>query len=105
MVNWDIEELTGYQPITTFYKDFSIADRFGLKAVKDTYNRALKEWKTEYKYMTELVMVLNWKCWQHYRENNRELSKLYSDLFGELSDWCFENLKGNELEYFIRTTD
>lgn len=105
MVDWNIEELTGYKPKTTFYSDFSIADRFGINAIKDTYNRAFKNWKDDIEYLTELVMVLNWKCWQHYEENNRKLSKVYSELFGELSDWCFDNLKGNELEYFIRTTD
>ena len=26
---WNIEELTGYKPFTTFYEDFSIADAFG----------------------------------------------------------------------------
>ena len=30
----------GYEPITTFWDDFSIADVFGASAVKDTYKRA-----------------------------------------------------------------
>jgi len=30
---WRIEELTGYKPMTTFYEDFSIADRFDEIAV------------------------------------------------------------------------
>ena len=29
----------GYQPKTTFWMDFSIADKFGIAAIKDTYNR------------------------------------------------------------------
>lgn len=33
--NWRIEELTGYKPITSFYTDFSIADRFFLASKKD----------------------------------------------------------------------
>ena len=41
---WGIIEY-GYEPITSFWEDFSIADKFGIKAVKDTYNRAFKEWK------------------------------------------------------------
>ena len=32
--NWRIEELTGYKPITSFYTDFSIADRFGKQPFK-----------------------------------------------------------------------
>lgn len=35
----------GYTCKTTFWMDFSIADRFGAAAVKDTFNRAFAEWK------------------------------------------------------------
>lgn len=100
---WNIEEMTGYHPITTFYEDFSIADKFGINAIKDTYNRAFKEWKTDYKYLTELVMVLNWKSWEH--ENNSQLCQLYCDLYYELHDYAMKNLKNEELSYYIRTTD
>lgn len=102
--NWTIQEQTGYKPITTFYTDFSIADKFGINAIKDTYKRAFEGWKTNFRYITELVMVLNWKCWRWY-EHNDEYSKLYCALYEELNDWCFDNLKGQELEYFIQVTD
>lgn len=42
---WDIEEETGYKPFTTFWQDFSIADRYGLQAIQDTFNRAFDAWK------------------------------------------------------------
>lgn len=51
----------GYMLQTTFWSDFSIADRFGLPAVQDTFNRAFAEWKQSYKYLTELILVLNTK--------------------------------------------
>lgn len=105
VTTWNIEAMTGYKPITTFYEDFSIADRFGIKAVKDTYRRAFEGWKENYKYLTELVMVLNWKSWEHNSRNNKALVSLYVDLFYELQDWCYENLKDEELHYFIQTTD
>ena len=35
-----IFEMIGYEPKTTFWSDFSIADVFGVDSVKDTYNRA-----------------------------------------------------------------
>lgn len=35
-----IFEMIGYEPKTTFWSDFSIADMFGADGVKDTYNRA-----------------------------------------------------------------
>ena len=46
---FDSESAFGYTQITTFYSDFSIADNFGIDAVKDTYKRAFKSWKSDYK--------------------------------------------------------
>ena len=67
----------GYETFTTFYDDFTIADRFGLSAIQDTYNRAFSEWKSSYKYLTELVLVLNWKIWEHYDKRNEDYARLY----------------------------
>lgn len=96
--------LNGYETITTFWQDFSIADRFGIAAIRDTYKRAFAEWKDNYKYLTELVMVLNWKIWQHY-ETNRSIAMVYNDLWGEADFYAQENLQGEEAEYFFRITD
>ncbi len=35
----------GNEVKTTFWEDFSIAERFGLSAIQYTFNRAFKEWK------------------------------------------------------------
>ena len=35
----------GNEVKTTFWEDFSIAERFGLSAIQDTFNRAFKELK------------------------------------------------------------
>ena len=102
--DWTIEEMTGYKPITTFYTDFSIADKFGVEAIKDTYKGVFQEWKYDYKYITELAMVLNWKLWRWYGKND-ELSMLYDSLWKEIDGWCIDNLKGKELEYYYKTTD
>ena len=101
---WNIEEMTGYKPITTFYMDFTIADFFGLDAVRDTFNRAFNEWKTNYKYITELAMVLNWKIWR-WNDERYEFAVLYDELWRKVDEWCMENLKGEELDYYIETTD
>ena len=103
--NWNIEAITGYKPITTFYQDFSIADNFGINAIKDTFNKAFREWKTNYKYLTELVMALNWKIWEHHENNNSDLSLIYDELWKKADSYAVNNLKGNELDYFYTTTD
>lgn len=95
----------GYETFTTFWDDFSIADRFGVSAIKDTYTRAFNEWKHDYKYLTELVMVLNWKCWHHYHEGNRKYSSLYEDLYYEAAEYASENLSGEAARYYFETTD
>ena len=94
----------GYETITTFWDDFTIADFFGISAVKDTYRRAFNEWKSDYKFLTELVMILNWKIWQHY-QTNEPLANVYNDLWMEADEYACDNLEGDELMYFYRTTD
>ena len=99
-----VEQQIGYRPFTTFYEDFSIAEEFGEDAIIETYDRAFEEWKTNYKYITEFVMILNWKIFEHY-EKNDNLAELYDELWKRADLWCCENLKGEELSYFYRTTD
>ena len=102
---WNIEAMTGYKPITTFYEDFSIADNFGKAAVKDTFNRGFQTAIfMGYKELTEFVMALNWKIWEHY-ETNEPLARLYNDLWEKADLYAAKNLKGEELSYFYRTTD
>lgn len=100
----EVINMNEYRPFTTFWMDFDIADKFGIDAIKDTYKRAFSEWKHDYQYLTELVMVLNHKCWQHY-ERNDAYSELYADLFYEADNYALDHLKGNELKYFLEITD
>lgn len=104
MKNWNIEEMTGYKPITTFYYDFSIAERFGTDAIQETYARVFDEWKSNYKYLTELVMVLNWKTWEHYKRNET-FAKIYNDLWEQTDAYASKKLKNDELDYFLKITD
>lgn len=94
----------GYDVQTTFWNDFSIADRFGIHAIKDTYNRAFSEWKDNYKYLTELILVLNHKIWQYY-ENHPYVAEVYNRLWEETDLYATNNLQGEELSYFFHVTD
>ena len=98
-----MKENCGYESITTFWEDFSIADRFGANAVNDTYNRVMKEWEGNVKYLTELVLVLNHKLWEHY--NNSPLAALYDDLWDKASTHCMDTFTGEDLDYYFQTTD
>ena len=105
---------------TTFWNDFTIADAFGLNAIQDTFNRAFEEWKTNTEYLTELVIVLNHKIWEWWDESNalskwdnstsqyvkfNDYSKLYNDLWEQADAYALDNLKGDDLQYFLEITD
>lgn len=90
---------------TTFWLDFSIADKFGLSAIKDTYRRAFDAWKDDYRYLTELVMVLNHKIWEHYEKGNKQKYELYNDLWIKADTYAIDNLNDDELMYFCMVTD
>ena len=93
-----------YEMKTTFQSDFTIADHFGVSAVKDTFNRAFEEWKENYVYLTELVMVLNWKIWEHH-EHDDNLAEVYNALWERADAYACDHLQGEELSYFYRVTD
>lgn len=98
-------DMTGYTLKTTFWQDFGIAETIsGKKGVIETFERAFPEWRNNIEYVTELVMVLNWKSWQ-YADTNKELAMLYQQLWEKADRWCMENLTGNDLDYFLSTTD
>ena len=92
---------------TTFWQDFTIADKFGYDAIEDTFKRAFAEWKDNPEYLTELVIVLNWKIGEHYDENNGDntIANLYNRLWEEADAYAVENLKGEDKDYFYEMTD
>jgi hypothetical protein len=94
----------GYTMTTTFFEDFQIANAFGVKAVKDTYKRAFNEWKDNYVYLTELVIALNLMIWATYGKNDA-LADVYNELWIEADEYACNNLKGDDLSFFYRTTD
>ena len=101
---FDSEAFCGYTQITTFFEDFSIADNFDIGAIRDTYRRGFEYAKTDYKVLTEFVMVLNWKIWEHY-ETNEAVAKVYNELWQKADAYACDNLTGEEAKYFFRTTD
>lgn len=98
---WCLNEL-GYETQTTYFMDFSIAEKFGIEAIRDTYKRALLN--TDYKMMTELVMVLNHKIWFTH-EKNPELAKVYDELWRDCEFRCRQTFTDKELLYFYQITD
>lgn len=118
---WGITEMTGYEPVTTYWQDFSIAERFGIPSIEDTYKQQFhsklqpngRDYLTCFNYdhycLTELVMVLNWKMWSFYDEKKMDfrspLGNVYKKLYERAKSFAESRLKGDELNYYYRTTD
>ena len=101
---WFFPQETGYEPKTTFWEDFSIAEAFGKDGIADTFRRAFQFWKTNYEYLTELCLVLNHKAW-YWNNRNDDISQMYVKYFEQAYDFGVKHLKGNELDYFLATLD
>lgn len=93
------------RPSSTFYADFSVADVYGVKAIRDTYRRAFGGWKSNHKMLTELVAALNHKIWYWHERGDEEYARLYDGLWREADAWGLDNLKGEELSYFLEVLD
>ena len=87
-----------------FWQDFTIADRFGVSAIKDTYERAFEGWKDNVEYYASLVMTLNHKIWEWY-EKDEAVAKLYNELWMRADDYGRDNFKGKESEYYFNFLD
>lgn len=105
LVDWNIEEMCGYKPISTYYTDFGIAEWYGKDSIKDTYKRAIKNWGDDIKWATEIAMIMNWKWHEHSVSGNGVYADLYADLWEETDRYIKEHYKGDDLAYYYRTTD
>ena len=88
-----------------FWQDFAIADRFGIKAVKDTYKRAKAEWKGNVQYFASLVMTLNHRLWMHYENGRMDLAKVYDALWKDADAYGCKHFKGKDAEYYFNFLD
>lgn len=108
---WSMAREIGYEPKTTFWNDFCIADRFGPDAIVDTFKRAFREWHKNLEYLTELALVLNHKGTFFYREQEDEdsplnmISKLYFMMWEQVDNYARENLNEEDYAYYFRITD
>ena len=101
----DSESMCGYTQRTTFWDDFTIAERLGVKAIEDTYKNAFNSWKHDVVFIVELVLVLNWKMLYMDERHMTEKSVMYYKCWVELSNWCERHLEAGAYEYFLNVTD
>ena len=101
-----LSQFTDYKPITLYWQRFSIAESFGREEIMTVYNEIFEEAKDDCKLLTELVMVLNHKSWQHCEDIGKStLCKLYTSLYEKANQYAHDNLKNEDLAYFYKVTD
>ena len=94
----------GIETKTTFWEDFSIADKFGIAAIEDTYERAFKEWRSDVNYLKELILTLNHKIFQYY-ESHPHMAELYQQKYYEAYNWAGANLNDEDLRILYAYLD
>ena len=82
---------------TTFMADFSCAEYgFGLSGVLDTFKNAAKSWRDDERYMAEMILVMNFKSWEHYERKHTNWSRLYTYLYECLRDLVYDYYENDE---------
>ena len=87
-----------------FAMDFSIAEGFGIPAIKDTYKRAFNEWKDNVEYFASLVLTLNHKIWYWYTRDE-EIAKVYNELWENADRFGSNHFKGDDAKYYFNFLD
>lgn len=127
--NWksNLAEMTGWKPQYTFYSDFAIAEfcetyMRDRGAVVKTFRQVIKSWGSDYKALTEIIMVLNHKIWAFYgkddagvdarylgvsKEMGNNIAKVYNSLWEEAKKEFFKRFAKNEeaTSYYFDVTD
>ena len=94
-----------YNVVSTFAGDYAIADAFGADAVEDTYRRSMASFSEDIYMLTEMALVLNWAIWRYWELHEQELSFMYDKLWKELDSYIMDHFTGDELQFYLSTTD
>ena len=106
-------EVSGHEMQYIFAQDFAIADWYDEKSVKETYNRAVNEWKDNYKAMTEMAVQLSYMSYAHSQLKEQGIAgrdpfiALYSSLFEKVTDFFYKHFENNHeaCSHFFDWTD
>lgn len=99
-----LEEALGWEWETTFWEEFSIAEKYGPEGIQEHYDLVFNQWKDDLKHLTELVLVLNWKIWMWYQKDDR-IGRTYDDLWRQADAYALEHLEGDNLLYYLSALD
>ena len=91
-----------------FWRAFTDAENLSAQTVSTIASILFERWKDNIKDLTDLIMVINHKSWQH-SDFGTELCDLYAELYYEYYEKAIDYLekkgRDEDLTYFIRTLD
>lgn len=105
-----LAEIGGYTRKYTFFSDLAIAECYGIDAIKDTYNRIMKEWIDNRDAICEALISINYKSWRFAEEpDKQDLVEFYSELYykalDEVVKYYEENDRNDDLVYIFGVLD
>ena len=89
---------------SSFWEEFSIAENYGSDGIREHYKVVFDQWKDNLKYLTELVLVLNWKISTWFGVDDT-IGKTYDELLRDADGYALNTLKGDVLHYYLSTLD
>lgn len=96
-------DLTGYQPLTDYYMKLYHASENGF--LDDCYYEILEQAQSDHRKLTELTLSLNWLDWYYSEIKEYGKAEQLRNYWETTEDFAFDNLHGEELDYYIRTLD
>ena len=92
-----------------FWEAFDNAEGGGEETIKVIASMMYQSWKDHIEELTEFVMVVNHKSWNHYERGNTDLCDLYAELYYEYYEKVINMLekegRDEDITYFVRTLD
>ena len=92
-----------------FWQAFTEAEEDGEATVVTIASILYQRWRDDIEELTDLVMIINHKSWDHYRNGNAKYQEVYTELYYKYYEKALDYLekegREDDLRYFIRTLD
>lgn len=111
-MQWELAKQIDYEPVSNFWEQFTeieIKSNIEEDDFRDLAETLFQAYKNNIIFLTELILVINHKCWYWFENNNGELAKIYSLLYYEYDSFALnyieKNMTQKEITYYLRTLD
>lgn len=93
------------RPSTLFWADFKVAEAFGEKAIRETFQNCGDLNRRDWKEVAELAVVLNHLLWDAHNAHNELLASLYDGYWHTVNGICSSWTDKERVSYYFQLTD